>query len=146
MAIKEITPQEAYDALQKDPDCIYIDVRTVREFIAGHPEKAVNIPIAFHDPNRGMVMNEEFVSTVDAHFAKGKKLILGCQAGPRSTAAAKLLQEAGYLDVSNLWGGFGGMRNPSGQVVAPGWASLGLPVSQENGPGVSYESLRSKVS
>lgn len=145
MATKEITPQEAHDLLQKEPDCVYIDVRTVREFSAGHPQGAVNIPVAFPDPAQGMVMNQDFVRVVEAHFPKDKKILVGCQAGPRSDAAARLLQEAGYQDVSSMQGGFGGMRDPFGRVIAPGWSSLGLPVSQENGEGVSYESLAAKI-
>ena len=145
MAVKEITPKEAYDLLTAEPDCVYIDVRTVREFSAGHPRGAVNIPVAFPDPARGMVMNKGFTSVVEAHFPKDKKIIVGCQAGPRSTAAVRLLQEAGYPDVANMVGGFGGMRDPFGSVIAPGWSSLDLPVSQENGEGVSYESLAAKV-
>ena len=145
MAIKQISVQEAHDILQKEPACIYIDVRTVREFVAGHPKGGVNIPVAFPDPGRGMVMNEEFVKVVEGHFARDKKIIVGCQAGPRADAAARLLQEAGYQDVSSMQGGFGGMRDPFGQVIAQGWASLGFPVSQENGEGVSYESLAAKV-
>jgi hypothetical protein len=30
-------------------------------------------------------------------------------------------------------------------VVAPGWSSLGLPVSQESGEAVSYQSLSAKI-
>lgn len=145
MPFKEITVQQAYDLLQKESDCVYIDVRTVPEFVSGHPAMALNIPVAIHDPNRGMTMNEEFVAVVEAHFPKDRKLIVGCQAGPRANAAAKLLQDAGYQEVSSMWGGFGGMRNPSGQIVAPGWSTLGYPVSQDNGEGVSYESLRAKI-
>jgi hypothetical protein len=44
-----------------------------------------------------------------------------------------------------MLGGFGGMRDPMGTVSAPGWASVGLPVSEDNGEGVSYESLKLKV-
>jgi len=145
MAIKQISVQEAHDLLAKEPERVYIDVRTVREFVAGHPKTAVNIPVALPDPGRGMVMNEEFVKVVENHFPKDKKIIVGCQAGPRADAAAKLLQEAGYQDVSSMQGGFGGMRDPFGQVIAPGWASLGFPISQDNGEGVSYESLKAKV-
>lgn len=145
MAVKEITPQEANEILQKEPDVVYIDVRTVREFEAGHPQGAVNIPVAFADPGRGMVMNPDFVRIVEGNFPKDKKIVVGCQAGPRSNAAAGLLQQAGYQDVSNMAGGFGGMRDPSGKVIAPGWSSLGLPVAQDNGEGVSYESLSAKV-
>ncbi len=145
MAVKDITPQEAHDLLEKEAGCVYIDVRTVREFSAGHPQGAVNIPVAFPDPAQGMMLNEEFVKVVESHFPKDKKIIVGCQAGPRSDAAARLLQEAGYQDVASMQGGFGGMRDPHGQVIAPGWSSLDLPVSQENGEGVSYESLAAKT-
>src|SRR5437660_7224018 len=145
MAVKEVTPQQAHDTLQSDVRAVYIDVRTEREFAAGHPQGAVNIPVAFPDPGRGMVMNTDFVRVVGDHFPKEKKIILGCQAGPRSNAAAGLLQQAGYQDISNMVGGFGGMRDPMGTVIAPGWASLGLPVSQDNGEGVSYQSLSAKI-
>jgi rhodanese-related sulfurtransferase len=145
MAVKEITPNEAHDLLQKEPDCVYIDVRTVHEFCAGHPQGAVNIPIAFPDPGRGMALNQDFLKVMEGQFSKEKKIIVGCQAGPRSEAAARMLMEAGYQDVSNMQGGFGGMRDPFGRVIAPGWSSLGLPVSQENGAGVSYESLAAKI-
>jgi rhodanese-related sulfurtransferase len=145
MAVKDITPQQACDVLQEKAGSVYIDVRTEREFAAGHPHGAVNIPVAFPDPARGMVINPDFVKVVAGNFPKHKKIIVGCQAGPRSNAAANLLQQAGYQDVSNMIGGFGGMRDASGNVLAPGWSSLGLPVSQESGEGLSYEALKAKA-
>ncbi|MDH3445277.1 MAG: rhodanese-like domain-containing protein [Deltaproteobacteria bacterium] len=145
MATKEIEPQQAHEFLQANPDAVYIDVRTEGEFANGHPAGAVNIPVAFPDPTRGMVMNAEFVKVVGANFPVDKKIIVGCQAGPRSNAAAGLLQQAGYEDVANLTGGFGGMRDQTGKVIAPGWAASGLPVSQDNGDGVSYRSLAGKA-
>jgi rhodanese-related sulfurtransferase len=145
MEVKEVTPQQAHDLLMANADSVYIDVRTEREFVAGHPQGAVNIPVAFPEPGRGMAMNADFVKVVESHFPKDKKIVVGCQAGPRSKAAAGLLQQAGYQDVSNMVGGFGGMRDPMGTVIAPGWASLGLPISQDNGEGTSYQSLSAKV-
>ena len=142
--MKDISPQEAFDALQQDAQAVYIDVRTVEEFAAGHPEGAVNIPIALHDPAEGMVYNQDFVEVVESHFAKDRKLLLGCKAGPRSNSAANLLEQQGYQDVASVRGGFGGMRDPYGQVVVEGWEGLGLPVSQDNGEGTSYESLAAK--
>src|SRR5574341_1621824 len=140
MAVKESTPQQAREILQANSDAVYVDVRTEGEFARGHPQGAINIPVAFPDPARGMVMNPDFVKVVESHFPKEKRIIVGCQAGPRSNAAAGLLQQAGYQDVANMIGGFGGMRGPSGNVVAPGWVASGLPVSQDNGEGVSYQS------
>ncbi|HEX9662569.1 MAG TPA: rhodanese-like domain-containing protein [Candidatus Binatia bacterium] len=145
MAIKEITPPQAQEILSADSSAVYIDVRTEREFANGHPQGAVNIPVAFPDPARGMVMNPDFVKVVESHFPKEKKIIVGCQAGPRSNAAAGYLQQAGYQDVANVIGGFGGMRDQMGNTVAPGWVNSGLPVSQENGDGVSYQSLAVKA-
>lgn len=145
MPFKQISVKDAHDTLEKDPGATYIDVRTVREFTAGHPQGAVNIPVAFPNTGRGMMLNEEFVRVVEGHFPKDKKIIVGCQVGPRADAAARLLEEAGYNDVSSVQGGFGGMRSPSGEVIAEGWAGLGYPVSQDNGAGVSYDSLASKV-
>ena len=143
--MKDMTPQEAYDTLRQDAQAVYIDVRTVEEFTAGHPEGAVNIPIASHDPAQGMVYNQDFVEVVESHFARDRKLLLGCKAGPRSNSAANLLEQRGYQDVASVRGGFDGMRDPYGQVVAEGWAGLGLPVSRDNGEGTSYESLAAKA-
>ena len=145
MAVKEITPQQAHDILTADTAVVYIDVRTEREFANGHPVGAVNIPVAFPDPARGMMANADFVKVVEASFPHDKKIIVGCQAGPRSNAAAGLLQQAGYQDISNMLGGFGGMRDPTGRVIAPGWAASGLPVSNDNGEEVNYASLAAKV-
>jgi rhodanese-related sulfurtransferase len=145
MAVKNITPQQAHETLGADPTAVYIDVRTAQEFANGHPAGAVNIPVAFADPARGMVLNPDFVSVIEKNFAKDKKIIVGCQAGPRSTRSAGMLLEAGYHDISNLLGGFGGMRDPSGTVIAPGWSASGLPVTSDNGDGVSYESLAAKA-
>lgn len=144
MAIKEVTPQQAHDILNNDTSAVYIDVRTEREFASGHPQGAVNIPVAFPDPARGMMVNEDFVTVIEANFSRDKKIIVGCQAGPRSSAAAGLLQQAGFQDVSNMLGGFGGMRDQMGNVSAVGWAGSGLPVSNDNGDEVSYESLKGK--
>jgi rhodanese-related sulfurtransferase len=145
MAIKELTPLQAHDILSNDPSAVYIDVRTEGEFANGHPRGAVNIPVAFPDPGRGMMVNSDFVRVVEANFPREKKIIVGCQAGPRSTSAANMLQQAGFQDVSNLLGGFGGMRDRTGNISAPGWAISGLPVSSDNGEDVSYHSLSAKA-
>ena len=105
----------------------------------------MNIPVALPDPGRGMVINEDFIRVVEANFSRDKKIVVGCQAGPRSSTAAGLLQQAGFQDVSNMLGGYGGMRDAMGNVKAPGWASLGLPISSDNGDGVSYGSLAAKA-
>jgi rhodanese-related sulfurtransferase len=145
MATKELTPQQAHELLAASADAVYIDVRSESEFSGGHPAGAVNIPVALPDPARGMVMNPDFVKVVEANFPKDKILVIGCQAGPRANAACGLLQQAGYQEIANMLGGFGGMRDQMGNLVRPGWAASGLPVSRDNGEGVSYETLSAKV-
>jgi hypothetical protein len=37
------------------------------------------------------------------------------------------------------------MRDQMGNLISPGWQASGLPVSSDNGDGVSYASLAAKV-
>jgi rhodanese-related sulfurtransferase len=137
--ISNVTPREA-KRLVDDEGYAYIDVRTEEEFASGHPEGAVNIPVAF----AGMVPNPNFVGVVAANFAPESRLVLGCKSGGRSARAAEMLAAAGYTSVVNMDGGFGGRFSPTGALVQPGWREEGLPISSENGEGVSYRSLASR--
>lgn len=146
MNIPQISPEEAHRRITGEPKEFYIDVRSVPEFEQGHPEGAVNIPILHFDPAQGgMIPNPDFQRVVEAIFPKDTRLVLGCQVGMRSQKAAEVLVEAGYENVANIHGGFGGMKDQSGQTIAKGWMELGLPVSTENGDGVNYESLAARV-
>jgi rhodanese-related sulfurtransferase len=146
MEIKKISPPEARDLMTGPEAYAYIDVRSIPEFTAGHPEGAVNIPLLHLDEAQGgMVPNPDFLKVAEANFPKEARLAIGCQVGMRSQKAAEILAEAGYQSVCNVWGGFGGLRDNTGQLVAQGWQELGLPVSMENSEGVSYESLASRA-
>ena len=131
MSVKQINPQQTAEILQNDKNAIYLDVRTEQEFQNGHVPGATNIPVMYPDPmTRRMSPNPDFVRTVEASFAKEKKIICGCQMGGRSQHAADLLVQAGFKDVSNMQGGFGGAKDPMGNVVAPGWVQLNLPIER----------------
>jgi rhodanese-related sulfurtransferase len=131
MSVNQVDPQQVHDTLQKNPDAVYIDVRTDHEFKNGHVPGAKNIPVAIPDPATGrMSMNPEFLKSVEAVYPRDRKIILGCQMGGRSQRAADILAQAGYTDVSNMRGGFEGAKDPMGRVVAPGWAQLNLPVEK----------------
>jgi rhodanese-related sulfurtransferase len=141
MAIRQIAPDEAHKLLAEGYR--YVDVRTVSEFAAGHPQTAVNVPVAVSDSaSRQMVMNPDFVRVVEAHFPKDARLIVGCQAGGRSQRAADVLTQAGYSQVLNMQGGFAGARDQSGRTVVAGWNERGLPVCKDCGPENSYAALR----
>jgi rhodanese-related sulfurtransferase len=144
MPIQQISPSEAKEILDQDAEALYVDVRSIPEFTAGHPKGAINIPIM----NRGaygMEPNSEFLKVAKAVLPKAKRLVVGCQAGGRSQKACDLLEAEGFSQLSNVYGGFGGGRNPETGEPQPGWKDLGLPVDTDNGEGVSYESLKKKA-
>jgi len=145
MEIRETTPAEAYETLQRDPNAIYLDVRTEGEYEAGHPATARNVPIIVFDPaSRQPRPNTDFLPTVERHVAHTAKVLVGCQSGVRSLRACELLLDAGYTDVTNVAGGFGGAHDASGRVVVPGWHASGLPVETGQTPGRSYAELRGR--
>jgi rhodanese-related sulfurtransferase len=143
MPIKQQKPAEAHDTLNKNPGAIYLDVRTEGEFAQGHASGALNIPVVFIKGG-GMQLNDDFEAVVAKVIPKNTKLIVGCQAGGRSQRACEILEEAGYSDLTNVVGGFGGQRDGSGAVVVTGWRDEGLPVSSDVGD-AGYQALRAKA-
>jgi rhodanese-related sulfurtransferase len=144
MAIKQTEPPQAYEILKANPDAVYLDVRTEAEFAQGHPAGAINIPVVFIRGPGQMEPNHDFLRVAESTLPRNKKLVVGCMAGGRSQRACEILEEAGFTDLTNVRGGFGGARDQSGRVVVPGWREAGLPVSDEVGEN-SYQSLRRKA-
>lgn len=128
MPIRQLTPPDAARELAEHPGAVYLDVRTPDEFDAGHPAGARNVPVFLFDPATGRPRpNAEFMAVVGRHLAPDTRLLVGCQSGMRSQRACELLADAGYTDLANVRGGFGGSDD------TPGWRERGLPVEQ--GPG-----------
>ena len=143
MSLKNIGAEQAKEILDSDSSAVYIDVRTEQEFNNGHVPGSINIPVVWPDPaTRRMTPNPDFVKVVSAHLTKEKRIIVGCQAGGRSQFAGELLVNEGFQDVANMQGGFGGVRDPMGRVVAPGWTQLGFPVETDVPAESSYASLK----
>ncbi len=143
MEIKRIDPQKAKELLESG-NYTYIDVRTPPEYEAGHVPGAKNIPVVEPDPMGRMQANPQFVDVVEKNFGKGARLIVGCQKGGRSLKAAQILQQAGFADILDMRGGFGGETDPMGQVTFPGWKPRGLPLCQNCSPEDSYDALARK--
>lgn len=142
--MKEVNPQEAFDLMQNDAEYIYLDVRSVPEFEAGHPKDAINIPIMHFNPATGMSPNEEFLAVAEANLPKDSKLVVGCKAGGRSARACQMLSQIGYENVTNVRGGFVAATDNFGRVVEPGWSMLNLPTSTEAPEEARYDSLLAK--
>ena len=124
----------------------YVDVRSQAEFEQGHAAGAVNIPLLDRDSATGQMMpNPDFIRVMQANFASDAKLLIGCQVGGRSMRASQMLETFGFTDVTNVKGGYGGMRDPSGRVVDPGWEESGLPVETGAPAGQRYAEFAKKA-
>ena len=144
MSVDHIMPDEAARRMDEE-GYVYIDVRSIPEFEQNHPDPAVNIPILHADSRTGqMIPNPDFLHVVQANYATDVKLVLGCRSGQRSARAVEVLLQNGYETVVNMQCGFEGERNPTGQVINPGWAEMGLPTCEDKSEGVSYDSLAAK--
>jgi len=125
--IDELNPLAAHERLQSG-EYVYLDVRTVEEFVAGRPTGALNIPIGHMDQNSGrMVANPDFMKVVETLLPKDAKIIVGCKSGGRSASACQLMDQVGYQQLWNVVGGFLGKSAPGGFVIQKGWSQLGLP-------------------
>lgn len=145
MQIRQVTPAEAKEALDRDPDAVYLDVRTEREFAHGHPAGAINIPVVFFDVATGPSRNKDFLAVAEKVLSKDKPIFCGCKSGDRSQMAAEILVAAGFTRVANVVGGFGGAYDRNGIMIAPGWAECRLPVSKTVDEERSYAGLRKKA-
>ena len=101
----------------KNHKAILIDVRTIEEYVGGHPPRAYSVPFP-HVYNRQKSQAkgdyiaqapEDFVAAVEAmNLAKDTLIITMCRTGFRSVLAGNLLADAGYTNVRNMWEGFKG--------------------------------------
>lgn len=146
MPITQTTPDGAKEILDEDPEAIYVDVRSIPEFVAEHPIRALNIPLLHKTETGNMEPNPEFMTVAQATLPKDKKLLVGCLRGGRSQKACEILETSGYTHLYNVHGGFGGAIDPAtGTLSQKGWKELGLPTNTENGEGVGYEFLKGKT-
>lgn len=90
-AIKREIKEINYEEIQ-DNDYIIIDVRSKNEYLEGHLDGAINIPLS--------VIKDEIYK-----IPKDKKVLLYCQSGSRSKKAIKILEDLGYCEIYNLKGG-----------------------------------------
>ena len=146
MKPERIDVRQAWEFMKEEKDAVYLDVRTEEEFAEGHPEGAINVPIGTPNPMmQRFDPNPDFLDVVRASVPEHVPLIVGCKAGPRAELAANLLSQSGYPKVRWVLGGFHGMTDAFGNVLAPGWQHLGFPESRVPRDGASYSALRKKA-
>ena len=136
MTVKRIDPDRAKELLESNQGFVYLDVRFDEEFKEGHIPKAKHLPVLIRGPGGvGMEVNQGFVHTMEKHFQKTDKIIIGCRKGGRSLKASKILVQSGFTNIYDMRGGFVGETDPLGNVTFAGWSERGLPVTQEYSPG-----------
>ena len=141
-SLRRVSPKEAAELIEKE-GYVYVDVRSVGEYEQGHPAGSFNVPVSQPGPG-GMQPNPDFLAVMLANFPTSTRLVIGCQSGNRSQRAYGMLAQAGYAHLVDQRAGWGGARDPFGQVQEPGWQGAGLPT--ESGPSAThgYEKLAAK--
>jgi rhodanese-related sulfurtransferase len=103
----KIVGVEEFDKLRANKTNVVLDVRTAREFKAGHVPGALNID--FNSPDFGQRIGE---------LDKNKTDLVHCAAGVRSAKACQKLELIGFKELFDLRPGFAG------------WEKAGKPVEK----------------
>ncbi|HMS92476.1 MAG TPA: rhodanese-like domain-containing protein [Candidatus Saccharibacteria bacterium] len=77
--------------MDKTANTIFIDVREPNEYVSGHLEGAINIPLGT------IVDNSSQLQDID----KDSHIVVYCRSGARAENAKLQLQQLGFEDVSN---------------------------------------------
>jgi rhodanese-related sulfurtransferase len=108
MAYLEITPSGAVERHLRG-DAVFVDVRTLPEWLGGHIPGALHIPL------------DELPSRIDELDPDRETLVI-CQHGVRSAAATQWLMQVGFERVINVQHGmsrWGGPVEQGGAGAAP---------------------------
>lgn len=133
----DVTPEQAWEALTKEPGAALVDVRTAAEWsYVGLPDisgtRAPLFRLEWQKFPTGEV-NRDFVEMLDdtlqaKGFGRDAPVYFLCRSGGRSAYAAAAMTAAGYTHCSNIVGGFEGDRNGKGHRGSiNGWKAAGLP-------------------
>ena len=92
---KEVDVAAAKALIAENKDLIIIDVRTPEETEDGTIENAMTIDVE----------NDNFESEVNK-LDKSKSYLVYCRSGKRSTRASNKMIELGFMDITNMLGGY----------------------------------------
>lgn len=129
----DISPDDAWAILEREPDAVLVDCRTDAEFtfvglcdLAAIQKTVATIPWKeFPD----MRPNPDFIDQVQAAQPNRDAAVLFlCRSGQRSRDAAIALTAVGYTRCYNVAGGFEGDCDGDGhRGTVNGWKCSGLP-------------------
>lgn len=107
-AIETVSPVEASEVLNPDPDAVVLDIRTPDEFAQGIIDGAINVD--FYAPDFAEQLDE---LDKDAHY------IVYCRSGNRSGQAMATFADLGFAQVTEIDGGIVNWDQQELPVVAP---------------------------
>jgi rhodanese-related sulfurtransferase len=90
---KNLSPDEAWELMLHDSSAMLVDVRTNEEYKIEHIEESICIPL-----------NEILNNPFSVCSNKNTPIILYCQKGYKSSAAAQALVDAGYSRIYTIPG------------------------------------------
>lgn len=99
-----VQPQEVKEKLNKK-DVVILDTRSAKEYSVSHLPKAQ------------FVDYERFDISQVSNIPKDKEVIVYCSVGYRSEKIGEKLKEAGFENVSNMYGGIFQWKNEDFEVV-----------------------------
>ncbi len=104
----ETVPYISVEEFSKvENDAIILDAREPREFKVSHVKNATCVGYDNFNIN----------SVLEKYPDKNEKIVVYCSLGIRSEVVAKQLKDAGYSDVTNLYGGIFEWKNKGYDVV-----------------------------
>ena len=112
VGIKDVTPAEAADLLKTGDEIVILDVRTPREFSAGHIAGA-----------KLLDYNAEGFAEKLAALDKSKTYLMHCARGGRSLKTTEMMRDGKFKSVYHMNGGFDAWKE-AGKPVEKGRAGL----------------------
>lgn len=106
--VRHVNAKEAETVISTTPDLVILDVRTAKEFEAGHLKGAINID--YYAP--------DFKEQI-ALLNRDDNYLLHCRTGARSGKSVPIMIEAGLRHITHLDGGI------------ESWKAAGLPVTTD---------------
>ncbi len=134
--VENVTPDQAYAALQADPNARLVDVRTNAEWsYVGLPDLSVTGQEPILVPWQLFPSGQVNGAFMDQLHAAGVRedaaLYFLCRSGVRSVAAADLATSHGFTRAFNITDGFEGAPDADGhRGKVAGWKAAGLPWAQ----------------
>jgi len=134
--VQNVSPTQAWEALNADPQAQLVDVRTDAEW------NFVGVPDLSPVGKQPALIPWQVYPTMQRHpgftddlkragFQPDNHLYFICRSGARSMAAAEAARAAGFANVYNVADGFEGPVDAEGhRGAAGGWKADGLPWRQ----------------